>query len=213
MPEFFILSGGAQAEAQIQIAIPDDPAYLGKTFQFTIWSHTIPRGTGMALAFGLKTRIIFSIDSVPPSGDDVEATGSASVKFAIVPEEIHLDKITPGAVFDVAVDGGRVLEITNHGDDTQTVILNSRRVHGSLATLTPGYEDTPDASFLQFSEDEITVGPGETKTVNLYLAFPSSQKYTGHRYMFVIHGTTVGGRITTGVYSRLYATLEERSTH
>jgi hypothetical protein len=130
-----------------------------------------------------------------------------------VPEEIHLDKITPGALFDVAADGGRVLEITNHGEETQTLALNSRRVHGSLATLTPGYEDTPDASFLQFSDNEVTVAPGETKTVNLYLTFPPSQKYTGHRYMFVIHGTTVGGRITTGVYSRLYATLEERSTH
>ena len=207
-PAFFTLSAGGQAEAEIRLAIPDDPSYLGRSFQFTIWSQTIPRGGGMFLAYGLKTRILFTIDPTPPTGDHVVATGPASVEFALQPEEIHLDKITPGAVFDVAADGGHVLKVTNHGEEPQTLKLKSRRVYGSLTSLTPGYEDTPDASFLQFSEDEITVDPGETKTVKLYLEFPPSRKYSGHRYMFVIHGTTVGGRITTGVYSRLYAALE-----
>jgi len=207
-PAFFSMSAGGQAEAEIRIAIPDDPAYLGRRFQFTVWSHTIPRGGGMFLAYGLKTRIIFTIDPNPPAGDALPAAGGANVQFALQPEEIHLDRLTAGTVFDVAGDGGHLLEVTNHGKEAQTLHLKSRRVRGSLATLTPGYEDTPDPSFLRFSQDEITVGPGETKKVKLYVEFPSGKKYAGHRYMFLIHGTTVGGRVTTGVYSRLYASVE-----
>jgi hypothetical protein len=207
-PDFFTLSAGGQAEAEIRLAIPDDPSYLGRKFQFTIWSHTIPRGGGMFLAYGLKTRIIFTIDPEPPSGADAGTAEAASVEFALVPEEIHLERVTPGEVFDVAAEDGRSLEITNHGSEPQTLQLRSRKVHGSLATLTPGYRDAPDASFLRFSEDEITVAPGETRTVKLFVEFPPDRKYSGHQYMFVIHGTTAGERVTTGVYSRLYAALE-----
>ena len=207
-PAFFTLSPGGQAEAEIRLAIPDDPAYLGRMFQFTIWSHTLPGGGGMFLAYGLKTRIIFSIDPTRPQFDDDVRPGGASVQFALQPEEIHLQEITPGVAFDVSRDGGRVLTVTNTGRETQTLTLKSRRVMGSLASLSPGYEDTPDASFLKFSADEITVGPGETRTVNLYVQFPPDHKYAGHRYMFLIHGTTSGGRVTTGVYSRLYAAVQ-----
>jgi len=207
-PADFTVGPGAQAEAEIRLAIPYDPAYLGRTFQFTIWSHTIPRGGGMSLAYGLKTRIIFTIDSALPEDDRAPTTAPASVDFALLPEEIHLDGVTPGALFDVATVGGRVLTITNRGDEAQKLRLKSRKVHGSLASLTPGYEDAPDASYLRFSQDELTFGPGETKTVKLFLEFPAGRKYAGHRYMFVIHGTTVGGRVTTGVYSRVYAALE-----
>lgn len=207
-PAFFTLSAGGQAEAEIRLSIPDVPAYLGRKFQFTIWSHTLPRGGGMALAYGLKTRIIFSIDSVQPDFDDDVIAGGASVQFALQPEEFHLEQLTPGVAFDVAEDGGRVLTVTNTGSEAQTLKLKSRRVLGSLATLSPGFQDTPDASFLTFSDDEVTVAPGETKTVKLFVEFPPDRKYAGHRYMFLIHGTTSGGRVTTGVYSRLYAELQ-----
>lgn len=206
-PAFFTLSPGAQAEAEIRVSIPDNPSYLGRTFQFTIWSHTLPRGGGMALAYGLKTRILFSIDPVAPDFDDQASAGGASVQFSLVPEEFHLDRLTPGVAFDVAKEGGRVLTVTNTGSQPQTLKLRSRKVLGSLATLTPGYQDTPDASFLRFSDDEITVAPGDSKTVELFVEFPPDRKYAGHRYMFLIHGTTSGGRVTTGVYSRLYAEL------
>lgn len=207
-PAFFTLSEGGQAEAEIRLSIPDEAAYLGRKFQFTIWSHTLPRGAGMALAYGLKTRIIFTIDSAQPDFADLDQPGGASVQFALQPEEFHLQQITPGVTFDVAEDAGRVLTVTNSGAESQTLKLKSRKVLGSLATLSPGYQDTPDASFLTFSDDEITVAPGETKTVKLFVEFPPDRKYVGHRYMFLIHGTSTGGRVTTGVYSRLYAAVE-----
>jgi hypothetical protein len=207
-PSDFTLGPSGQAEAEIRLAIPYEPAYLGRTFQFTIWSHTIPRGGGMALAYGLKTRIIFTIATEIPDDAPAATTAAASVDFALQPEDIHVDGVTPGVEFNMATDGGRVLKITNRGDEPQTLNLKSRKVLGSLATLTPGYEDAPDASFLRFSEDKVIVGPGETRTVKLFLDFPAGPKYSGHRYMFVIHGTTTGGRVTTGVYSRVYAAVE-----
>ena len=206
-PDYFTLAAGGQATAEIRLAIPDEERYLGRKFQVTIWSHTLPSGAGMFLAYGLKTRIIFTISTERATDDAMAGATGASVDFGLLPEEIHLEGVTPGALFDVAADGGKVLKVTNRGEEAQKLKLKSRRVYGSLATLTDGYEDAPDASFLRFSEDEFVLNPGETKTVSLYLEFPDSRKYVGHSYMFVIHGTVEGERVTTGVYSRLYATI------
>jgi hypothetical protein len=206
-PDFFTLAPGGKAEAEIHLAIPDEERYLGRKFQVTIWSHTLPSGAGMFLAYGLKTRIIFTISADRPTDNVMAGASGASVDFGLLPEEIHLEGITPGQVFDVAAEGGKVLKVTNRGEQAQKLKLKSRRVYGSLATLTEGYEDAPDASFLRFSADEFVLRPGESRSVSLFLEFPDSRKYVGHSYMFVIHGTAEGERVTTGVYSRLYATV------
>jgi hypothetical protein len=205
----FELDPDEKATSDITISIPDDDQYLGKKYQVTVWSHTLGgKGTGMFLAFGLKSRIIFTTDTVKAAESEVVTASDASVSFTLKPEEIFLDSIELGKIYDVEKKTGLVLKIANPSEHERTFKLQSLSVGNSVATLTEGYQDTPDASYLTFSESEFVVPPEGTKTIKMYLEFPPEKEYSGKKYMFVIHALTVDEKVTTGVYSRLYASIK-----
>lgn len=205
----FKLDPDEKATSDITISIPDDDQYLGKKYQVTIWSRTLGgKGAGMFLAFGLKSRIIFTTDTVKATEGEVVTASDASVSFTLKPEEIFLDSVELGKIYDVEKKTGLVLKIANPGEHERTFKLQSLTVGNSVATLTKGYQDTPDASYLTFSESEFVVPPKGTKTIKMYLEFPPEKEYSGKKYMFVIHALTVDEKVTTGVYSRLYASTE-----
>jgi hypothetical protein len=204
----FKLAPNEKASSDIIVSIPDDDQYRGKKYQVTIWSHTLGgSGSGMFLAYGLKTRIIFTTDTVRATQNEVVTSSDASVDFTLKPEEIFLDNVKLGKVYDVEKNRGLVLTITNPSEHEQTFNLQSLTVGNSVATLTKEYEDTPDASYLKFSENTFVLPPKGTKTIKMYLKFPPQKEYSGKKYMFVIHAFTLDEKVTTGVYSRLYASI------
>jgi hypothetical protein len=205
----FKLGPDEKATSDIIISIPDDDQYLGKKYQVTIWSHTLGgSGSGMFLAYGLKTRIIFTTDTVKATKSEVVTSSEASVNFTLKPEEILLENVELGRIYDVERNTGLVLKITNPGEREQTFELQSLTVGNSVATLTKEYEDAPDASYLTFSESRFVLPPKATKTIKMYLKFPPEKEYSGKKYMFVIHAFTLDEKVTTGVYSRLYASIK-----
>ena len=205
----FELGPNEKATSDIILSIPEDKRYLGKKFQVTIWSHTLGgKGSGMFLAYGLKTRFIFTTDTVKAAKNEVVTVSDASVNFTLQPEEIFLDDVELGRTYDLDRKAGLVLEITNPGDREQTFELRSLTVGNSAATLTKEYQDAPDASYLRFSENRFVLPPAGTKTVKMYLEFPPEKEYRGKKYMFVIHALSVDQKVTTGVYSRLYASIK-----
>lgn len=205
----FELAPDEKAVSEITLSIPDDARYLGKKYQVTIWSHTLGgSGAGMFLAYGLKSRVIFTTDTVKASQDEVITSSDASVNFSLKPEEIFLTDVELGELYDVGEKSGLVLSVTNPGERKRTFELRSLRVGSSVATLTTGYDEAPDASYLKFSESRFALGPGSTKMVKIYLEFPQERKYSGKHYMFVIQAVAVDEEVTTGVYSRLYASTK-----
>jgi hypothetical protein len=205
----FKLGPNEKASSDIIISIPDEDQYLGKKYQVTIWSRTLGgSGSGMFLAYGLKTRIIFTIDTVRATASDAVTSSEASVNFTLKPEEIFLENVELGKIYDVARKTGLVLKITNPSEHEQTFRLEGLTVNNSVATLTKEYEDAPDASYLKFSESSFVLPPKGTKTIKMYLKFPPEKEYSGKKYMFVIHAFTVDEKVTTGVYSRLYASIK-----
>jgi len=205
----FVLGPNEKASSDIIISIPDDSRYLGKKYQVTIWSHTLGGGGGgMSLAYGLKTRIFFTTDTVRASKSEVITSSGASVNLTLRPEEIHLEYIESGVIYDIEKKRGLALRITNFSEREQRIELKSLTVANSLARLTEGYEDAPDASYLKFSESEFVLSPKDTKTVKMYVTFPAKKEYGGKKYMFVIHAFAIGEKVTTGVYSRLYASIK-----
>jgi len=205
----FKLSPNEKATSDIVLSIPDDDKYCGKKYEVTIWSHTLgSSGSGMFLAYGLKTRIIFTTDTVRATKSQVVTSSDASVNFTLKPEEIFLDNIELGKIYDVEKNTGLVLKITNPSKQKQTFKLQSLTVDNSVATLTKEYQDAPDASYLEFSDSSFVLPPQGTKTIKMYLRFPEEKEYTGKKYMFVLHAFTVDEKVTTGVYSRLYASIK-----
>lgn len=205
--DLFSLGPNQDAVSDIVISIPDDDQYLGKKFQVIIWSHTISGGS-MNVEVGLKSRIIFTTDTLKADMDLVYTSSNTSVDFTLTPEEIFLDNVPLGETYDVSEKTGLLLTVTNHGEREQTFKLQSRTVGNSTATLTGNYDDTPDASFLRFSKSEFTLLPKEKITVKMYVEIPAKREYAGKRYMFIIRAYTVGERVSTGVYSRLYVSIQ-----
>ena len=206
----FKLGANEKASSDIIISIPDGDQYLGEKYQVTIWSHTLGggEGSGMFLAYGLKTRMIFTTDTVRATQSDIFTSSDASVNFTLKPEEIFLKNVELGKLYDVEKNTGLVLKINNPSEREQTFKLQSLTVDNSVATLTKEYQDAPDASYLKFSENRFVLPPKGTKTIKMYLRFPPGKEYSGKKYMFVIHAFAVDQKVTTGVYSRLYASIK-----
>jgi hypothetical protein len=205
----FALGPNQIALSDITISIPDDNRYLGKKYQVTIWSHTIPgAGGGMALGLGLKSRVIFTTDSTRVSAKEIVKSSDASVELALNPEKMFLDEVELGPVYEPGAKNGSVLTVTNHSGREQRLHLRSLAVGNSAAVLTEGYEDTPDASFLRLSESEFVLPPYGTKEVRVNLDVSRRAEYCGKRLMFVIHAYVVGEKVSAGVYSRVYASIK-----
>jgi hypothetical protein len=195
--------------SDITLSVPDDNQYLGKKYQVTIWSHTVGlAGRTTSLGLGLKSRIIFTTDTSRTASDKIVKSSDASVELTLIPEKMFFDDVEPGAINDPEAQSGSALTISNHSEHEQLLRLRALTVSGSAATLTEGYEDGPDASYLKFSETEFALAPYETKKVQVYLDFSGRTEYRGRRFMFVIHAYVVGEKISAGVYSRVYASIK-----
>lgn len=204
--DFFELSPQKKAVSDIIIYIPDNEEYFGKKYQAMIWSHTVGE-KGLVLAYGLKSRVIFTVDKSREVNENKTGSLKANLNFSLKPEEIHLENIEVGKAYDVEKITGRILRITNSSDQKATYQLKSLAVKNSSTTLTEDYEDTPDPSFLKFSQEEFTVPPHKTKEVKMYLNFPEGEEYRGKKYMFVIYASVPDQNVVAGVYSRLYASV------
>ena len=192
----------------IVMSIPYDRKYLGMKFQVMIWSHTMPGDEGgMYLAYGLKSRIIFSIDrEVASETIGTIATGSARVEVS--PTSIHASNIDPGQEIDLTEQTGEFVTVTNSGDETANCRLTSKTVSTSLVELTDNYEEAPSGSVLRFSDDQFQLLPGESKMVRMYLELPEHCDCRGGNYMFIIHASTEDTEVVTGAYSRLYVDVQ-----
>lgn len=205
----FILGPSEKASADITLSIPDDDLFLGQKYQLAIWSHTVSYGDkGMLLGYGLESRVIFTTDAVRAAAGDIVKSSDASVDLAMMPEAIFLNDVELGTTYDLELGKGLVLSLTNRSDKTQTFRLRSLKVSNSATTLTEGYEDVPDASFLRFSENEFALPPHGTKEVKVFLDFPLRTEYCGRRFMFVVHAYSAGEKVSAGVYSRVYAEIK-----
>jgi hypothetical protein len=205
----FALGPNEIALSDITLSIPDENRYLGKKYQVTIWSHTVAlAGRALSLGLGLKSRIIFTTDTARAPANEIVKSSDASVELTLNPEKMFLDDVEPGTVYDPEARKGSVLTVSNHSGHGQLLRLRGLTVSNSATTLTKGYEDAPDASFLRFSEDEFVLPPFGTKEVQVFLDFPQRTEYCGKRFMFVIHAFVVGEKVSAGVYSRVYASIK-----
>lgn len=206
---FFKLSPNGKAISDIILSIPDNNRYLGKKYQVIIWSHTLPGGSGgMFVACGLKSRIILTLDKVRKAKSEAITSSDARIDFKLKPEQIFLEKVELGRVYDVEKNTGIVLKVINPSEREQVFKLQSLKVKNSMATLVEEYQDAPDTSYLKFSENRFVLPPKGAKTIKIYLNFPQKKEYSGKKYMFIIHALAEGEKVTTGVYSRLYASIK-----
>ena len=187
----------APAMTDVVIAIPDAHEHLGKKYQAMIWSHTV--GNGL-IACGLKSEVLFSVSN---------AEAGTKEDFHVFPTEVFVSDVEAGKVFDVKKRGGGVtLKVFNRSGETKEFEIESIRVADSPFELKEGYSDCPDPRFLALSDAAFTLREHEDKEIEVRLTFPESEQYVGKRYMFAVY-TRMVDEPESGVYSKIYASLEE----
>src|SRR6185503_5788366 len=81
--------------AELILEIPDDESLFGRKFQAMFWSHTLPRA-GELLAYGLKSRVIFTIDT---SREDEGVKHEGDLSLTLQPSQIDIRRATAGKVY------------------------------------------------------------------------------------------------------------------
>ncbi|MBI4547848.1 MAG: hypothetical protein HY707_07710 [Ignavibacteriae bacterium] len=200
-PDSFVLAPQQTKAVELILTIPDNEALFSRKFQVNFWSHTLAQ-VGNLLAYGLNSRVIFTIDQVREE-PGVVPTGDLSITF--LPAEITLNKIKPGHEYRVEDLLHRPLVIQNTSNKKLSVELQMLSPQESATTLPQGYADLLSSGVLKLSPTKFTLEPGEKKSISGTVLFPKGKPLNGKKFMCVISAEVVNLSVQTQIYSRIYA--------
>ena len=120
---------------------------------------------------------------------------SGKTGISVGPAEFRVDNVTPGQRITAGT-----LSVTNTGDNECTYLVS---VFEPLS-FREGYSSLPDYSWVSFDKTEITIPPGESGYVNVFLEVPDKKEYLNKDWEVWINvGGVKGGMITTEVFVRM----------
>ena len=210
--EFFPhVEPGADAETDVVITIPKDKKYLGKRYQFYVWSRT----TGGLNNINVGVMSKFLITVISPEnlaileGRKKPEKIKANLNFSLVPYEIFVKQLKLGKKMDLENISESPLKVVNPNTINMKFKIYPLSTKEARTFLKTGYEDCPEANFVVFKDKEFAVPAEAIKRIKTYVSFPQKDDYRGKRYQFIIVCEAVGQDVTGKVYSRLYVTTED----
>ncbi|HBT60295.1 MAG TPA: hypothetical protein DEB40_00940 [Elusimicrobia bacterium] len=200
------VAAGQEAVSNVFLNIPRDKKLMGRRFDVRLESYTKPplKG-GTALSVGISSRLIFTISSVegPPPG-----TKAAKV-FTVQPPELFLSGVKVGEKINSGTAFGKSLRLINPNDFQCSYSVRSISIAKSQTKVRLGFEEAPDAGFLNVDEADFDVPPHGEKNVYLVVDFPPEARYRGKNYMFLLETRQRTGTPSIQVYNRVYVFTEE----
>lgn len=203
-PASFELGPKQTKVVEIILSIPEDEALFNRKFQVNFWSHTLPQ-PGNFLAYGLSSRVIFSIDQVRelpgsmPQGD---------LSISLLPAEITLANIKPGKKYRLEDFTKKPLVVKNSSSKTLSIELQLLAPQNSASSLTAGYTDLLSCASVKLFPHKFTLNPGEEKKISGTVFFPKGKSIPEKKLMAVISAVVVDQAVQTQIYSRIYAHLK-----
>ena len=204
LPGSFELGPKQTKAVEIILSIPDDESLFNKKFQVNFWSHTLPQ-PGNFLAYGLNSRVIFSIDQVRELPGSVP---QGDLSISLLPAEITLENIKPGKKYRLEDFTKKPLLIKNTSNKTLSVELQLLAPQNSVTTLTDGYTDLLSCATVKLFPHKFTLNPGEEKKISGTIFFPKGKFVPEKKFMAVISAAVVDQAVQTQIYSRIYAHLK-----
>ena len=201
----FTVAPNREANTDITITIPNDPALLGHRFQEDIWTHSLdPR----ALQVGLQSHILMQIDSTPPSEEELKKKfvneSIANLDFTVLPMNASIADVPLGRELDLRKERKISIKIVNPNDQTLNFRVRSLPVWESVITPPSGYESAPNAGWLQPSKDVLKVEGNSIADTSLVLNIPDKPANRGKHFLFLITFEILEQKIPARVYYRLF---------
>lgn len=201
---------GETVYSDIIINIPDNDKYLGKQYQVSIVAETYSSGDNISsFEFAVESILRFSIAPVriQTSQEEIDQL-NLNLNFKVFPENIYITNFDIDKQKNQKVFIG-TLKIENYDDIEHQYIIRSLS-EKEVKIIQRGYEACPDPKFLTFSQNEITVPPKSTKTIDSYITFPFKEEYKGKKYQFTISTSIkqTNNKIQGNLFTRIFVTTK-----
>jgi hypothetical protein len=202
----FVAAPQTEVASDVTIAIPNDPALLGRRFQADIWARTrSPRGM---LAAGMRSRLLIQVDSVPPTEDELKKkfTGRrlANLDFTLLPTHGTAKDVPLGVKVDLRKEHKLGVKIINPNEQALHFRIRSIPNWESLLGRPEGFEDAYDARWVKPAQDVVEVGPNSIVETALLLEIPDMPETRNKKFFFSIGVEVLEAEISTSVYYKLY---------
>ena len=199
-PDSFVLAPNQTQSVELTIAIPDDERLFGKKFEVVYWSHTLAQAGNM-IAYGLKSRVIFTIDQARDTAGAAPAAGELSIDFA--PSQIVLEGVVRGREYRIEDSHHKPLVVRNTSARQISIELEPLSGQNSDAGPQEGYSDLLASAHLSLSPTKLSLEPGEEKAIAGTLVFPKGPSLKGKKFMCVISAAVMNMPVRTQIYSRI----------
>lgn len=202
----FSAQPNSEVATDVVIAVPNDPALLGRRFQADIWART--RGNRGMLAAGMRSRLLIHVDSVPPTEDELKKKfvnkRLANLDFTLLPTNGTAEDVPLGVRLDLRKDRKLSVKIINPNEQALHFRIRSIPNWESLLTRPEGYEDAYNAQWLK-PEKEVVEVPGNTiSETGLLLEIPDLPEARGKKFFFAVGVEILEAEIQTSVYYKLH---------
>lgn len=199
------------AETDVIIEIPKDNRYLGKKYQFYVWTRSV---SGLKnINVGVMSRFLITVISADNlailEGRKKPDIIKANLDFSLLPYEIFAKQIRPGKKYDIEVVAGSAIKVVNPNSEKMKFKIYPLTTDDAKTFLKKGYEDFPEAGLLTFKESEFEVPAESIKRVKAFLQFPVKDTYKDRKYQCIIVLEALDQNVNARVYSRLYVTTGE----
>jgi hypothetical protein len=201
LPETLEIPAHQTRAAELFIHVPDRAELRGRKFEVVFWSHNMPQ-PGELLAYGLKSRVIFSIDreAAPP-----QSLPEGDLSLTLQPAELRLEGVVPGRMNRLEDLTRRPLKVRNTSSRTVRVSLHAVSAKAAGVTEHVSAIDLMQAGVLSLSEPEMTLAPGEERTVEGTLRVAKGKAPKGRNLVCVIGAAVIDQPVRTEIYSRVTA--------
>ncbi len=201
MPDSLHMDAGQTLQSELSLVIPDDERLFGRKFQVTFWSHTLPR-PGDLLSYGLKSRVIFSIDAARDTAA-VMPEGDLSLEW--VPGELWMSRVSRGRQYALVSNEGQNLSLRNTSDRPLTVALRVVHPNETSKAVVSGFGDLLNDADVVLSPATVTLAPGETRSIEGSVRMRRPRQRWTSNLACVISAEVVDQPVRTQLYARVYA--------
>lgn len=199
-PDSFVLEAGESKSVELMLSIPDDESLLGKKFEVIYWSHTLAQA-GNLLAYGLKSRVIFSIDV---ARDTSSAAPEGELGIELAPAQLVIHQAVAGRKYAIEDASHHRLTVKNTSNRAVHVRVEPQRPQDAGIDVADGFGDLMAAASVQFAADSLSLAPGEEKAVTGSVSFPKGASIKGRKFMCVVSATVLGEAVRTQIQSRIH---------
>lgn len=201
----------ADAVTDIVIDIPKDKKFLGKKYQFYVWTRTT--GGLSNVNVGVMSRFLITVISADNlavlEGRKKPDVIQANLDFSLMPYEIMVKGLAPGSEQDLERISGTPLKVVNPNTRAMKFRVSSSTSKDAKTFVKAGYEDIPDAGWVSFKDPEFNVPEESIKRLKAAINVPDRPEYRGKRYQAILVLEALGQDVAAKVYARLYVTVKE----